>query len=155
MTRPGDLPLEVIANPEPNQREREIARDIAWSLGYAGPIADDPTNVAGMLALVREGYSLEGPRSLVTGHAELSRHIYRGPDRERALELVTDHAWRSWFGELRRRRLRPCGWPAEQLTYLGHPQIVAGEFTFVEFDEDGPEVDRLMISVTCEAVPIT
>lgn len=155
MTRPGDLPLEVVANPEPNRREREIAREIAWSLGYAGSIADDPTNVAGMLALIREGYSLEGPRVIVSGTATLSRYVLEGPDRDRGLELTSDHAWRSWFGELRRRQLRPCGWPREDRVKVRSPQLVAGEATWIELEDDATEYEYLVISVTCEAVPIT
>ena len=151
MTRPGDLPLEVLANPEPNAREREIARDIAWSLGYAGPIADDPTNVAGMLALIREGYSLMGPRSIVSGHVQIP------VSRLNPLEVAaaTEHAWRSWFRELRRRELRPCGWPKLDRVSVRAPQIVASEPTWIELDDDDPAAEYVVLSVTCEAVPMT
>lgn len=128
-------------DPQPNETERRLARDLRMRLEH---------DIAAHLAAVREGLTLEGPRVVVSGHAELPRYVFLGPDRERALELATDHAWRSWFGELRRRNLRPCGWPTEQRTHLAMPNALEG---WVEVDED--RADRLMISVSCEAVPMT
>jgi hypothetical protein len=145
--------ITVVDNPAPNDAERRLARDIAYALRWYGSIADDPTNLAGMLALVRDGYTLEGPRKLVSGHATIPRQVYAGPDGQRAIEAATTAAWRSWFAELVRGGLRPCGWPAVQRTYLAFGLLSDNPGRpYVEFD-DPDDAELLMLSVTCEAVP--
>jgi hypothetical protein len=143
----------VVDNPRANRTEQQLARDIADALGWRGPVDRDPTNLAGMLALVRDGYTLEGPRRVVSGYAQLPRAVYEGPDRERAIESATVAAWRSWFAELVRERLRPCGWPAVQRTHLAFGMLSSSADPYVEVDTDDERAEILMLSVTCEAVP--
>lgn len=139
-----------MTGPEPNGLEHELTRRIAYGM--------PPGEIARQLAHVREGATLEGPRLIIGGTAELPRHVLNGPDRERALELATEHAWRSWFGELRRRNLRPCGWPVEQRTWVTFDAFAGATGGLVEVDENderAERAERLLISVTCEAVPAT
>lgn len=128
---------------EPNERERGLARSIAYGM----PVSQ----VAVVLAEVRDGASLLGPRRIVSGSARVTLRLV-SPEN---LEAATEHAWRSWFRELRRQGCRPCGWPAEQRTHVMSPQIVAGEHTWVELEDDDPRVEYLIVSVSCEAVPMT
>jgi hypothetical protein len=130
------------ADPIPNDTERRLARELRMRLEH---------DIAAHLAAVREGYSLEGPRRLVSGEAQIPRSTLLGPDRERAIELATEYAWRSWCRELIRHRLRPCGWPAVQQTWLAYLSESNGSSPYVEVDPE--DADLLLISVTCEAVP--
>ena len=139
-------------NPAPNRREVEAAREIVRAFTQRGGLMLD--DLAGMLALTREGYTLEGPRRLVSGHAEIPRRVYDGPDGERAIESATEFAWRSWFRELARNGLRPCGWPAVQRTHLAFGMLSYDPSRpYVEVDAGDERAEILMLSVTCEAVP--
>lgn len=137
---------------EPNGLERRAAYDLERTA--------DRNGIAYALAEAREGATLEGPRVVVSGHSSLPRRaIERANDgRDGALlEQATRRAWRSWFDELHRQGLRPCGWPAVQRTHLAFAySSLDSTHPFVEVD---PEVrndwDELVVSVTCEAVPAT
>lgn len=129
-------------DPAPNPTELRLAGEIRTRL--------EP-DIARQLAAVREGATLEGPRKTVSGHAEIPRSVYAGPDGERMVEVVTVHAWRSWFGELLRGGLRPCGWPAVQRTYAAWPAFDASTRGLIEVDAERAEF--LIVSVSCEAVP--
>jgi len=133
---------------EPNAAERALAARVvmdSWS---------NPEALAELLAEVREGSTLPGPRAIVMGNVRVSlRHGVAYAEGQ--FEAATAHAWQAWFRELRRRCLRPCGWPSEQRTYLAFPQIVAGEQTFVELEADDPRAEFLEITVACEAVSMT
>lgn len=94
------------------------------------------------------------PHRLVSGQVQLPRVVYEGPDAERAIAKATDYAWRSWFGELLRARLRPIGWPVVQRTYLASPNLLgSGPLEPVEVDADDERAEYVIVSVTCEAVP--
>ena len=139
-----------MSEPVPNEREHAVAYDLERR--------PDRREIARCLALAREGEYLEGPRKLVSGVAQLPRSAYEGPDRERALEQATAYAWRSWFDELRREGLRPCGWPAVQHTYVATPTfsmqpINGARPSWVEVEPGDERAEYLVVSVTCEAVP--
>lgn len=89
------------------------------------------------------------PHRLVSGQARLPiSRVYEGIDR------ATENAWRSWFGELLRQRLRPIGWPVVQHTYLASPNLLgSGPLEPVEVDADDERAEYVIVSVTCEAVP--
>lgn len=134
-----------MSEPTPNGLEQELTRRISWGMS-----SDE---LARQLALVREGATLEGPRRLVSGIAQLPiRHAHEG------IDSAERHAWRSWFDELHRQRLRPCGWPAVQRTYVATPLYSAAPVngtgpSWAEVDADDERAEYLVVSVTCEAVP--
>lgn len=92
------------------------------------------------------------PHRIVSGQARIST---RGPvDRQAEhFERAERDAWRSWFGELLRQRLRPIGWPVVQRTYLSHRPTSSTSLEPVEVDADDERAEYVIISVTCEAVP--
>lgn len=93
---------------EPNPRERELARMLlsdraAWQPGLG------EQSLATALAAVREGSTLEGPRSSVGGEQHVSGRLW---DHEPALQLRARQTVRvQWMRELHEHGLRPIGWP--------------------------------------------
>lgn len=150
------LVAPLVDNPTPNRREVEAAREIVRAFTQRhGLMLDD---LAGMLALVRDGYTLEGPRVIVEAHASLERRqLERGAE---ALEVVTRGVWRRWIDELASKRLRPAGWPAVTRTFLAWtdtapdagPPHLGG---LVEVDESDDRWVVLNLGLACEAVPAT
>lgn len=133
----------------PNRLDRALAEALIADRALWQPYGD--TYLATVLAAVREGSTIEGPRKIVNGHTEIPRQIYAGPDGVRTIESATKHAWRSWFGELVRGGLRPVGWPTVQRTYLAWPVLGASTTGLVEVDPERAEI--LALSVSCETVP--
>lgn len=140
---------------QPNGRERQLAHsllaDPAWRSGLG------ETALATVLAAVREGSTVEGPRQRVGATVTVSRCVIEGTggDAERS---ATRAVWRRWSDELHVHGLRPIGWPTVQRTHLAFGRTIEDDPAHPErrgLTVVGPDADwaLLELRLECEGVP--
>lgn len=124
---------------QPNETELRLAGDIRYRLVH---------DIARQLAAVREGSTLEGPRSTVETHTTIDRHVLESDPS--TLEHVTRGLWRRWVDELAGHGLRPVGWPAVTRRQLAWTPTDPGP---VEVPADDDSWALVELSIECEGVP--